>query len=85
LSCLNSPDLLLIANRRLKEPGAHAGGAPRQTDRPHLHGGIFYFNPADPSWFTDKYLPNFGNQWVYVFLACLFFLPLLMLWPMLNT
>ena len=47
------------------------------------HGGIFYYNSQDPSWFTDKYLPNFGNKWVYVFLACLLSLPLLMFWPLL--
>ncbi len=75
---------LLRLNRKLKEVGAYAN-VPRQTDRSHLHGGIFYYNPADPSWFTDKSLPNFGNRWVYVFLACLFCLPLLMFWPMLNS
>ena len=57
---------------------------PRTIDRSHLHAGIFYYNPADPSWFTDKYLPNFGNKWLYVFLACLLGLPLLMFWPMLK-
>jgi len=74
---------LLVMNRKLKEVGM--AQVPRQIDRSHLHGGIFYYNPADPSWFTDKGLPNFGNKWVYVFLACLFCLPLLMFWPMLNS
>jgi uncharacterized membrane protein len=74
---------LLMVNRKLKPAGADAK-VPRQTDKSHLHGGIFYYNPADPSWFTDKYLPNFGNGWIYVFFACLFCLPLLMFWPLLN-
>ena len=75
---------LLIVNRKQKEAGGYAR-VPRPTDRSHLHGGIFYYNRADPSWFTDKYLPNFGNRWVYVFFACLFCLPLLMFWPLLNS
>lgn len=75
---------LLMVSRKLKQAGAGAK-VPRQTDRSHLHGSIFYYNPADPSWFTDKYLPNFGNRWVYVFLACLFCLPWLMFWPLLNS
>jgi uncharacterized membrane protein len=74
---------LLILNRKEKGAGAYAR-VTRQTDRSHLHGGIFYYNPADASWFTDEYLPNFGNKWVYVFLACLLCLPLLMFWPMLG-
>jgi uncharacterized membrane protein len=73
---------LLRLNREEKRAGyARVGG---QTDKSHLHGGIFYYNPANPLWFTDEYLPNFGNKWVYVFLACLLCLPLLMFWPMLG-
>ena len=74
---------LLILNRKLKGADAYAKVS-RQTDRSHLHGGIFYYNTADRSWFTDKYLPNFGNKWFCVFLVCLLCLPLLMFWPMLN-
>jgi uncharacterized membrane protein len=75
---------LLILNRKQKEAGGYAK-VPRQTDKSHLHGGIFYYNRADPSWFTDKYLPNFGNKWIYVFFVSLLCLPLLMLWPLLNS
>jgi uncharacterized membrane protein len=75
---------LLMLNRKLKEVSGHAN-IRRQTDSSHLHGGIFYYNTEDPSWFTDKYLPNFGNRWVYVFMACLLCLPLLMFWPMLSS
>lgn len=75
---------LFKLNRKLREVGGYVPGR-RQTDSSHFHGGIFYYNPADPSWFTEKSLPNFGNRWVYVFLACLICLPLLMFWPMLSS
>jgi len=75
---------LLLVNRKLKESRGSAG-IPRPTDRLHSSGGIFYYNPADPSWFSDKYLPNFANKWVYLFLGCLVFLPVLMFWPMLQS
>lgn len=71
-----------MMSRKLKLAG-HQTRIPRQTDKSHLHGGIFYYNPSDPSWFSANYLPNFGNKWVYVFLACLLCLPLLMFGPML--
>ena len=50
-----------------------------------MRGGIFYYNSADPSLFADKYLFNFANKWLYVFLVCLLCLPLLMFLPMLNS
>lgn len=74
---------LLMLNHRLKQAGASAG-VPAQTDRSHLHGGIFYYNPADPSLLTDRYLPNLGNKWAWLFLVCLLCLPMLMFGPMLN-
>lgn len=75
---------LLIVNRKLKETG-ESGRIPRQIDQSHSRGGIFYYNPADPSWFSDKYSPNFANKWVYLFLGCLLFLPVLMFLPMLQS
>lgn len=74
---------LLIVNRKLKETGGR-----RQIPREISHqksGALFYYNPDDPSWFNDRYSPNFANKWVYLFLACLLGLPLLMFLPMLNT
>ena len=67
---------LFKLNRRLREMSGYVPG-PRQPDSSRLHGGIFYYNPADPSWFTDKSLPNFGNKWVYVLIACIIAYPLL--------
>ena len=71
---------LLVLNRKERGEGARSR-VPQHSDRSYLHGGIFYYNPADPSWFIDGYRPNLGNKWIYVFLACLVCLPLLMFWP----
>ena len=57
----------------------------QSPDQMHVRGGIFYYNSADPSLFADKYLFNFANKWLYVFLVCLLCLPLLMFLPMLNS
>ena len=54
-------------------------------DQMHVRAGIFYYNSADPSLFADKYLFNFANKWLYVFLVCLLCLPLLMFLPMLTS
>jgi len=75
---------LLLVNRKLKK-SAGSVSIPRGIDRLHLRGGIFYYNPDDPSWFNGKYSLNFGNKWVYLFLACLVCLPVLMFLPMLNA
>jgi len=74
---------LLTVSRKLK----NAGGSfriPRPIKSEHS-SGLFYYNPDDPSWFSDRYSPNFANKWVYVFLGCLLCLPVLMFLPMLNT
>ena len=68
---------LLTLSRKLKKEG------PLKTSRPQSSGRTFYYNREDPSWFTEKHLPNFGNKWIYIFLACLLCLPLLMFWPLL--
>jgi uncharacterized membrane protein len=73
---------LLMLNRKLKKEFDYAKVA-INTNRSQSDGGIFYYNPKDPSWLSDKLLPNFGNKWVYIFLACLLCLPLLMFWPLL--
>jgi uncharacterized membrane protein len=55
-------------------------------EKPHHDnpvGGFCYSNPTDPTWFADKYRPNLGNKWLYVFAMCLLLLPLLMFGPML--
>lgn len=74
---------LLTVNRKLKETGG-SFRIPREISRRNSRG-IFYYNPDDPSWFSDRYSPNFANKWVYLFLACLLGLPVLMFLPMLNT
>lgn len=75
---------LLKVNGKLKEAGSN-DKSPQQIDASHLHGGIIYYNPADPALFKDKYLFNFANKWIYIFLVCLICLPLLMFLPVLNS
>ena len=74
---------LLAVNRKLKEVDGNSG-IPRARSRQNSPG-IFYYNPDDPSWFSDRYSPNFANKWLYLFLACLLCLPVLMFLPMLST
>jgi uncharacterized membrane protein len=74
---------LVKVNGKLKE----AGGDEKvlsQIDKSHLRGGILYYNPTDRALFKDKYLFNFANKWVYVFLVCVICLPLLMFLPVLS-
>ena len=45
-------------------------------------GGLFYFNPADPSVFVERRMgvgwsPNFGNPWAWLVMGCGIGLPLL--------
>lgn len=75
---------LVMVNRKLNEAGGKYKVL-QQTDASYLHGRILYHNAADPSLFKDKYLFNFANKWVYVFLGCLLCLPLLMFLPMLSS
>jgi len=58
--------------------------AKQSLNQTRVHGGIFYYNSADPSLFVDKYLFNFANPGTYVFLLCLLCLPLLMFLPLLT-
>jgi uncharacterized membrane protein len=76
----------LYAMFKLRRKLPAAGDRPNQSPDPgHVHGGIFYYNSADPSLFADKYLFNFANKWLYVFFVCLLCMPLLMFLPMLNS
>lgn len=59
--------------------------AKQSPDQTRVHGGVFYYNSADPSLFVDKYLFNFANPGTYVFLLCLLCVPLLMFLPMLIS
>jgi uncharacterized membrane protein len=58
----------------------------RSRDAAHWYaGGLFYYNPDDPSLFVEKmvgfgYTFNMANRWVYIYLAYMLLLPLLMSW-----
>jgi hypothetical protein len=55
------------------------GGQKTRFDERRVYGGIFYFNPQDPSVFAGKHVFNFGNPLVYVFLICAAAYPLMVL------
>ena len=50
---------------------------PKPIDARHVRGGFLYFNPSDPALFVNKYIFNFANKWVYVFIASIIAYPLL--------
>jgi uncharacterized membrane protein len=60
----------------------------RQSDAAHWYaGGLFYYNPEDPSLFVEKlvgwgYTFNMANKWVYVYLAYIVGLPLILSWAL---
>ena len=50
-------------------------------DPRHVYGGILYFNKSDSALFSQKYIFNFGNKWVWVLIACIVAYPVLVFWP----
>jgi uncharacterized membrane protein len=72
---------LLSLSRKLEQVSSEQG---IQRNRSRARSRVFYFNPRDAAWFSDRYMPNFGNKWIYLFMLCLVFLPLLMFWPLLS-
>lgn len=71
---------LLGVRRKIKE---RFGGVKirEPVDARRLYGGAFYFNRSDSALFVSKYIFNFGNKWVWVFIACIVAYPLLVLLP----
>lgn len=67
---------LLIERRNSKERAVD-----EQVDSSHVHAGVFYFNSVDPAMFSNRYLFNFANKWVWVLLACVVAYPLLVFLP----
>ena len=51
------------------------------VDLRHVYGGILYFNKSDSALFSQKYIFNFGNKWVWVLIACIVAYPVLVFWP----
>jgi len=70
---------LLIVHRKLK---AVSGDSTHKPINPqHVYVGFLYFNPSDSALFANKYIFNFGNNWAYVFIACIIAYPLLVFLP----
>ena len=53
----------------------------KPVDTRRVYVGFLYFNPADPALFVSKYIFNFANKWVWVFIACIVVYPLLVFLP----
>ena len=71
---------LLNVHQKLKDA---YGGAPIHAaiDKRRVYGGVLYFNPADSALFAQRYIFNFANKWVYVFIGCIIAYPLLVFLP----
>ena len=71
---------LLVVRREIKEKFGDAKiQAP--VDARRVYGGFLYFNPSDSTLFSSKYVFNFANKWVWVFIACVIAYPLLVFLP----
>ena len=71
---------LLVVRGEIKEK---FGDAKIQTpvDARRVYGGFLYFNPSDSTLFSSKYVFNFTNKWVWVFIACVIAYPLMVFLP----
>lgn len=80
---------LIKIDRRLKRTVGRVY-VQRGRDAAHWYaGGLFYYNPDDPSLFVEKlvgfgYTFNMGNRRVYAYLAYMILLPLLLSWGLTN-
>ncbi len=71
---------LLVVRHKIKERLREAR-IQKPVDVRRVYGGVFYFNPTDSALFVSKYIFNFGNKWVWVFIACIIAYPLLVFLP----
>ena len=71
---------LLAVRREVKREFAD-GRVEEPVDAQHVYGGIFYFNASNSALFVNRYVFNFGNKWVWVFIACFVAYPVLIFWP----
>jgi uncharacterized membrane protein len=71
---------LLVVTREMKQKFGNTKPA-KPIDGGHVYGGILYFNPSDPAFFSRRYIFNFANKWAWVFIACIIAYPLLVFWP----
>lgn len=71
---------LLVVRREMKTRfGSEYSEAPVDTRR--VYAGVLYFNHSDPALFVSKYIFNFANKWVWLFIACIVAYPLLVFLP----
>ena len=72
---------LIIVHRRFKLKAVPGDSTHKPIDRQYVYRGFLYFNPSDSALFANKYIFNFGNNWAYVFIACIIAYPLLVFLP----
>ena len=71
---------LLVVRREMKEKFGDSQ-LQKPIDTRHVYGGVLYFNPSDSAVFVSKYVFNFANKWVWVFISCLIAYPLIVFSP----
>lgn len=71
---------LFVVRREMVETFMNAKGG-KTVDKEHVYGGLLYFNPSDSALFVTKYIFNFANKWVWVFIASIIAYPLLVFLP----
>jgi len=67
----------LLGVRRDMKARFGDGYLPKAVDTRRVYGRVLYFNPSDPALFVSKYIFNFANKWVWLFIACIITYPLL--------
>ncbi|HEX6731530.1 MAG TPA: DUF1648 domain-containing protein [Pyrinomonadaceae bacterium] len=70
---------LFVVRREMKARFVAKAG--KTVDKQHVYGGLMYFNPSDSALFVNKYIFNFANKWVWVFIASIIAYPLLVFLP----
>lgn len=71
---------LLVVRGEMKARFGNEYGEAR-VDTRHVYAGVLYFNHSDRALFVSKYIFNFANKWVWVFIACIVVYPLLVFLP----
>jgi uncharacterized membrane protein len=71
---------MLVLRRKFRDKAGEVK-SDKPIDTHAVHGGIFYYNPADPALFVRKYMFNLANKWAWLFIACIIAYPLLVFSP----
>ena len=67
---------LLVVRREMRERFGEVR-LQKPIDARRVYLRVVYFDPSDSALFVSKYIFNFANKWVWVFVACLITYPLI--------